>query len=688
MKNEDFIFTVHGNVIPKSTITRIFTYYIKELGVNKIRLHDLRHCHVALLINFKEDILNIHKRLGHTDASITLNVFEHLYNDKDRELTEKLERSCTHFYHTYLFTNQLICYNGTVKIRTYILWIIVEGIRMRFKSVSIKNFRNFENINIELSNRNVFFGMNDVGKTNFLYALRFVLDKEVRKNNLLESDYHDKKVDSPIEIIIELDISDTQCVDSQKIRAKLKGAILSNQNSVYIKLDASYDENEMLGIPMLFWGGDISNLSEMKQRGYLYEIDYVINVIYIDSHIELDKLFKKNVKTLVKNDSDTDVKTIDEITQTVKSLNDKISTLSGIKEFESQIKPSYNKIRDDNIEISVKSEIAVKGLYSNIVPYIKKDDCDNLYPTSGDGRRKLLVYSIYDLISKESEEKKINVFLVEEPENHLHKSIQISLSRMLFNDDGYKYLFITTHSPYILYEMNNVSLVRIYNETKINSASEFYSMPEEFKNLKRKMNKQLSEAIFADIVLLVEGPSELHLFDKVLTTINPHYESNGTFILAVNGIGFEKYLDILDALNIYNIIKTDNDLRIHNQTGKFSVLGFIRINKYVNCEDKLAIERVDGNTIEDKISLYDKNKTSLDNIRKKYGIYLSKSDLENDLYECLGNKLEYYLNSKNVVELLQNSKHYNMLKLIDELTDEDCIKIYSHYNFACLKEVL
>ena len=49
---------------------------------------------------------------------------------------------------------------------------------MNFKSIAIKNFRNFKDISIELTNKNVLFGMNDVGKTNFLYALRFLFDKD------------------------------------------------------------------------------------------------------------------------------------------------------------------------------------------------------------------------------------------------------------------------------------------------------------------------------------------------------------------------------------------------------------------------------------------------------------------------------------------------------------------------------
>lgn len=63
---------------------------------------------------------------------------------------------------------------------------------MKFLTISIKNFRNFENINIDLNNKNVFFGMNDVGKTNFLYALRYLFDREIRKKELIESDFYQK----------------------------------------------------------------------------------------------------------------------------------------------------------------------------------------------------------------------------------------------------------------------------------------------------------------------------------------------------------------------------------------------------------------------------------------------------------------------------------------------------------------
>lgn len=484
---------------------------------------------------------------------------------------------------------------------------------MKFEKVAIKNFRNFENIEIDVSNKNIFFGLNDIGKTNFLYALRYVFDRDIRKNGLIDSDFHKKNTSKPIEITITIDISDIADSDCQKLRAQLKGTLLSTHTKVHIKLVAEYNSQDLSAAPILYWGGDLANLYEMKQRGYRYEVDYIFNVIYIDSYVDLYSLFRKNVSTLLKSDSETDNAILDHIQDTVNQLNSDISTLSAVKDFESRITPEYQKFRSEGVSVSVKSEIAVKGLYSNIVPYIKQDGDDNLYPTAGEGRKKLLVYSIFDLISAENEDLKINLFLIEEPENHLHKSLQIALSQILFTDEKYCYLFVTTHSPFVLYEMDNVSLVRIYSDTSITSASYFYTVPKDYEKNRKMLNRCLTEAIFANRVLLVEGPSELILFEKVLSVVHPFYEVDGIYILSVEGLGFERYSSIFDALNIVNIIKTDNDLRFIKSTGRYSVLGFSRCNGIIG-SDELPTDTIDGNDIADKRKLYSDNKGKLGRI--------------------------------------------------------------------------
>ena len=557
---------------------------------------------------------------------------------------------------------------------------------MKFESISIKNFRNFENIELNLSNKNIFFGLNDVGKTNFLYALRYVFDKDVRKLNFSNSDFHNKQIEKPIEIIVTLDISDTADSDCQKLRAQLKGALQSKHNKVYIKLLAEYNKSELLALPILYWGGDLDNLQEMKQRGYLYEIDYVFNVIYIDSYVDLYSLFKKNVSQLIKNENDDDKITLANIQKTVDELNSYISSLSGIKEFEEKLTPEYQKFRDEGISVSIKSEIAVKGLYSNIIPYIKQGNDENLYPTAGEGRKKLLVYSIYDILADENAEKKITLFLIEEPENHLHRSMQIALSQILFTDNKYTYLFVTTHSPFVLYEMDDVNLVRIYSDRKINGISTFYKVPENYEKTRKMLNRCLSEAIFANKVLLVEGPSEYMLFSKILSVVHPFYEADGIYILPVDGVGFSMYFSILNKLEIFNIIKTDNDLRAVKGKGTYSVLGFSRCNEYIE-EELLPIKQLQDNSISAKRSLYNENQKTLDKIRSEYHIFLSKVDLENDLDEVMHDRLVDLLDETLPVDYLQDAKHYHMVELVEKLSDEDCRTIYEHYNFACLKEV-
>lgn len=560
---------------------------------------------------------------------------------------------------------------------------------MKFNSVTIKNFRNFEDISIDLTNKNVLFGMNDVGKTNFLYALRFIFDKEIRKQNFNDTDYYKKNVFNSIEIIISIDISDTEDADSQKLRAKLKGAILSDQNIVYIKVKADYNQKEMIGVPVLYWGGDIEALEEMKVHGTFFEIDYVFNVIYIDAYVDLYTLFKKNANTLLINNHEQDKDILESIDKTCDELNAQISGLSGIKAFEEKIAPEYKKFRHDDISVSVKSEIAVKGLYSNIVPYIKQETDNSLYPTSGEGRKKLLVYAIFDLLSKEEEEKKITIFLIEEPENHLHRSMQIALSHILFLDNKYQYLFMTTHSPYVLAEMDQVNLIRIYNEDKIVSKSVLYRVPTKFKSQRKMLNRGLVEAIFADKVLLVEGPSENVLFGKVLSEINPFYEADGIYILPVGGFGFKPYYQILDALQIDNIIKTDNDLRKIKGKEKYSVLGFSRLNNYTR-KKILPETPIDGTGVEAKRKLYDNNQEKLDQIRTEYSIYLSRCSLEEDLDEVIHDQMISYLPNADgdVIGYLQDAKNNHMVELVEKLTVKDCKRIYEHYNFACLKEVM
>ena len=61
----------------------------KETGVKKIRIHDLRHSHVSLLIDMGFTPLAIADRVGHEGIDITYR-YAHLFPSKQTEIAEKL----------------------------------------------------------------------------------------------------------------------------------------------------------------------------------------------------------------------------------------------------------------------------------------------------------------------------------------------------------------------------------------------------------------------------------------------------------------------------------------------------------------------------------------------------------------------------------------------------------------------
>lgn len=579
---------------------------------------------------------------------------------------------------------------------------------MKFTTITIKNFRNFADLTVNIGNKNVFFGMNDIGKTNFLYAIRYLFDRDTRKHDLIDSDFHKRNVDEKIEISVNIDITDTASTDTQKLRARLKGAISSGDTEAVILLEAVYNRLDKRADITMRWGG--SRLVEVKASvGGYFEVDNLFNVIFINSYIDLNELFKKNIHSLIKNEeagAEQDKASERNIKAKVDEINEEISRLSGVRSFQDKLTPSYRKMREDNVSICIRSDFAINKLYSNIVPFIHQEGDDNEYPTSGEGRKKLLAYSVYNILSAEAADKKINIFLIEEPETNLHRSMQAALSHFLFdsdaNDNSLNYLFISTHSSFVLSEMDDVTLVRLYNANKIVASSECYTVPEEWKSAKKKLNRELSWAIFADTVLLVEGESECILFERVLAEIDPYYESKGIYVLSVEGIGFKAYVNILSALKIKFVIKTDNDIMQvpNSRPPQYRQAGFSRINGLIKLIDPaVTTDTVLLNsslTKNDKMPSkkrghYDSKKAALDNLRHRYGLYLSHCDLEEDLGECLRKTRFCELlggsTTADCVKLLKSKKQHKMVDLVDRLSKEDCKKIFNHYNFACLKAV-
>jgi integrase len=84
--DEDLVFTWQdGRPVPPDYVTRIFRNLTTAAAVPRLNFHSLRHSHATLLLREGVPVHIVARRLGHRDASVTLNTYaDAIPNDDNR----------------------------------------------------------------------------------------------------------------------------------------------------------------------------------------------------------------------------------------------------------------------------------------------------------------------------------------------------------------------------------------------------------------------------------------------------------------------------------------------------------------------------------------------------------------------------------------------------------------------------
>lgn len=559
--------------------------------------------------------------------------------------------------------------------------------RMKFSSIAIKNFRNFENVSVNVSNTNVVFGLNDSGKTNFLTAIRTVLDYKYR-NSISESDFFrlDTTREIEMELTLELEVDDE---DSDLIISNMKGAISDDgqKNQVFIVLKSNWDSQNMIPQTEILWGNNKNNLENVPNVGLmLTKIDHIFDIVYLEASTDSSKGFSQYRKNLDVTVDSNGKEALSDITQKFNEINDILASTSLVTSAAEKLTEEYNKLRDEDVAVVIKSEQTMRGITNGMTPYISMGD-EGTFPASGDGRQKFLSYAIQNALVEQRREKnfKITLFLIEEPENSLHTSLQKSLSRRLFASENklYKYFFITTHSSDIVSEMDKTMLIRLSSN---NIKSAFYKVDPEFSDLRKGYNAEIAEAIFYKKVMLVEGPSEKLLIDALAEKTERYPEENGAYIMPVYGVTFEKFYKLLTNLGVTTLIRTDNDVEPNEDGADFYKFpGVKRLAQLTdvglenaeiwNNGTALAFDMGDLPSIKKSI-WHTADRTELAN----KGLFLSQNDLENDMMIVAAPEIEQDLRNaqkevKNVVRWLQGKKSLHMVEFTKVMSAQTAEKL-------------
>ena len=85
---------VFGNTLPfpETTIQKRKNSYCKLANIKQIRIHDFRHSCASLLINKGASVPLVSKYLGHSNVSITLNTYTHMFKSELDKMTDILNK--------------------------------------------------------------------------------------------------------------------------------------------------------------------------------------------------------------------------------------------------------------------------------------------------------------------------------------------------------------------------------------------------------------------------------------------------------------------------------------------------------------------------------------------------------------------------------------------------------------------
>lgn len=242
-------------------------------------------------------------------------------------------------------------------------------------------------------------------------------------------------------------------------------------------------------------------------------------------------------------------------------------------------------------------------------------------------------------------------------------------------------MILTSHSPYIVSEFSPNSIVRLYkndlHETLVASDGCSDVIANSIDDFGYRMSVIPAEAFFSDCVILVEGPSEMIFYKTLAKQIGIGLDRLNISVLSVDGVGFDTYMKILNAMDIYWVARTDNDIMKIPKKEECRYAGVERgISFLLNyCEysnkSKNEIEslksklRFRGN----KKNIPEESKRAAENIAiilKQYNILIAKEGLEEDLYNSpIQNELKNFYGSE-----------LSAIEIIDKMKDHKAINMY------------
>ncbi|EJC6920588.1 AAA family ATPase [Vibrio parahaemolyticus] len=452
---------------------------------------------------------------------------------------------------------------------------------MYIRKVTINNYRSFRTFEAKLQQLTVVIGENDTGKTNFFTALSLPLSGNLIDFNQKRLSVSDINKDSVIDFLTSVVNDDTEENQLKKIprvsvtvefadpkdayeTALLAKWIVADGDKETYKIRYDFkpkDDKDLLEVVKKSFAGktlDDINWFTLPVELYDYQVVSVNNekpIAYSDlKHVSLhsinaerddfsesssmksNSIFTKLLMNTLNDDDKGQINT---------AYSEFFSAIEKTETFDKVIRTNDDFENYDSIIKQLECTPNLPNL-KNILSNITLKYGNEFLYQKGLGQRNLIYILILFAYYKSCGDT-FNLCCIEEPEAHLSvnnlRLVRDFIEKSSSNSGSLVQTIISTHNPSIINKLK-ISNVLAFTGEKAISLSDTPTKLVDY--LRKRPNFDILKLLFANKVILLEGPTEEML---ISTYLSKQPALNDIDIIPIGQRGYATFLDIWLALN-------------------------------------------------------------------------------------------------------------------------------------------